>query len=170
MNRIAVSLCFIALLACRSQRQPGVEAGGHDLFRITFGVSDTSPADWSGSAEAPGGRIDSLAPWRFDKDDALNPAARSWHCSTRYAAVLDPKYWWLGALHTVPKDMTIPKPNLIPKWDLSGSASIVRSPGTHGARRLCVPAERNQGGTATDILGRTCLGRVGSRGPQPHSR
>lgn len=30
------------------------------------------------------------------------------------SAVLDPKLWWLGAIHIVPKDMTVPTATLIP--------------------------------------------------------
>src|SRR5205085_2292812 len=74
---------------------------------------DQTPADWSGSVEAPGGRVVSVASWHFDKDDSLVQQPASWKCSTRFAAVLDPQYWWLGALHTVPKDKKIPTAPLV---------------------------------------------------------
>jgi hypothetical protein len=83
-------------------------------FLLRFGVSDTAPADWSGSVETTGGRVASLAPWHFDKEDKLGEKPNAWSCSTRFAAVMDPKYWWLGALHIVPKNNTIPKAPLVP--------------------------------------------------------
>ncbi|MEO7650391.1 MAG: hypothetical protein ABIZ80_07970, partial [Bryobacteraceae bacterium] len=54
-----------------------------------------------------------LAPWHFDKDDRLGAQPGSWSCATRLSSVPDPKDWFVGALHIVPKDMTVPNGKLI---------------------------------------------------------
>ena len=99
---------------CSPRQERGLVLPNQTTFRLTFGAGDATPADWSGSVEVAGGRVVSLASWRFDKDDKLNAQGNSWTCSTRLAAVLDPKYWWLGAVHVVPKDMAVPAGALIP--------------------------------------------------------
>ena len=106
-------LAVVIISGCRAQQNSIGVLPNQSSFLVRFGSVDTAPADWSGSVETTGGRVLSLAPWHFDKEDHLGPKPNSWSCSTRLAAVLDPKYWWLGALHTVPKDNTIPKAPLV---------------------------------------------------------
>ena len=107
-------LAVVIISGCRAQQNSIGVLPNQSSFLLRFGAVDTAPADWSGSVETTGGRVVSLAPWHFDKEDHLGAKPNSWSCSTRLAAVLDPKYWWLGALHTVPKDNTIPKAPLVP--------------------------------------------------------
>lgn len=112
--RALVALAVVCLAGCGQKHDSGGVLPDQSCFRLTFGVTDTAAADWSGSVEISGGRIVSLAPWRFDKEDKIDAPANSWICSTRMGAVLDPKHWWLGATHEIPKDMTPPKASLIP--------------------------------------------------------
>lgn len=108
-------LAVVIIAGCGSRENPAGVLPNQSAFQLRFGVSDTAPADWSGSVEASGGRIVSLSPWHFDKDDRFTQAPNSWICSTRFANVADPKYWWLGAQHTVPgPGATAPKAPLTP--------------------------------------------------------
>ena len=104
---------FVFLQGCGGDRRAAAPPD-RACFRLTFGVKDAEPADWSGSVEAAQGRVVALSPWRFDKGDRLLPEGNAWSCSTRLSAELDPQYWWLGAKHTVPASSEKPKPSLIP--------------------------------------------------------
>ncbi len=104
----AIAAASLLAVGC-SWRAPEARAQARqDWFHITLGVTDRQPAGWSGSIEVDGGRVVSLAPWRFDKDDRIEPQRHTWKCATRRAAVLNPKDWYVGAIHVVPKDMTPP--------------------------------------------------------------
>jgi hypothetical protein len=107
-------LAVVIISGCGARQNSAGVLPNQSSFQLRFGVSDNTPADWSGSVETTGGKVNSLAPWHFDKEDHLGQKPNSWSCATRLAAVLDPKYWWLGALHTVPKDNTMPKAPLVP--------------------------------------------------------
>jgi hypothetical protein len=107
-------LVVVIIAGCGARQNAIGVLPDQSSFQLRFGAADNSPADWSGSVETIGGRVVSLAPWHFDKEDHLGQQPDTWSCSTRFGAVLDPKYWWLGALHTVPKDNTIPKAPLVP--------------------------------------------------------
>ncbi|HTM49305.1 MAG TPA: hypothetical protein VL285_11505 [Bryobacteraceae bacterium] len=107
-------LLAIIIAGCGKRQSSAPAISNQSSFLLRFGVNDQTPADWSGSVETTGGRVASLAPWHFDKEDKIGQQANTWTCSTRLGAVLDPKYWWLGALHTIPRDNTLPKAPLIP--------------------------------------------------------
>ncbi len=116
----SLGLLTVAIMAgCGTRENPAGILPNQSSFLIRFGAADTVPANWSGSVETGGGRVVSLAPWHFDKEDRFDQQPNTWTCSTRLGAVLDPKFWWLGALHTVPTDNTIPK-------YAAGSERIVR--------------------------------------------
>src|SRR5215472_1911831 len=107
-------LLAVAIIpGCGMRENPAGVLPNQSSFQLRFGIGDAAPSNWSGSVQASSGRVVSLAPWRFDKDDRLAPQPGAWTCSTRFAAVLDPKFWWLGAQHTVPKDTAIPKAPLV---------------------------------------------------------
>jgi len=97
-------LAVVIMAGCGARHSLGV-LPNQSTFQLRFGISDTTPADWSGSVETTGGHVASLSPWHFDKQDRLGPKPNSWSCSTRLAALLDPKYWWLGALHTPAQEL-----------------------------------------------------------------
>jgi hypothetical protein len=114
--KIGDAWCVLAVAiisGCGSRENPTGVLPNQSSFQLRFGVTDTAPANWSGSVETTAGRVVSLSPWHFDKQDRLGQQPNSWTCSTRFGAVLDPKYWWLGAQHTVPTDTTLPKAPLV---------------------------------------------------------
>jgi hypothetical protein len=41
--------------------------------RVMLGVSDEASSNWDGSVTADGASITRLDPWRFGKDDQINP-------------------------------------------------------------------------------------------------
>jgi hypothetical protein len=109
--------CILLLvLACAGCGIREVNAGAPDQidwFLIAFGTGDQAPSDWSGSVEAPGGRVVDVRSWRFDRDDVLTAGSNSWKCSTRFAAIPDPRDWYVGAIHIVPTGSAAPKPSLL---------------------------------------------------------
>ena len=111
--------------------------------------------------EASGGRVVSLVPWHFDKTDRLGPAPNSWSCSTRLEAMADPKLWWIGALHTVPKDKTIPQGRLVPNglYITVESAQDVRVKTAQGEFTFR-PADRPMGDPMKFLNGRAEVERV----------
>ena len=164
-RKLLVGLALAALLAgCRGQRAE--KAGGpEDWFRLTLGAGDAEPADWSGSVEAAGGRVAAIVPHRFDKDDKLDAASNSWKCHTRRAAVPNPRDWYVGALHIVPKDFTVPLGPMIPNelFVAVAGAAEVRFKTAQGEFRF-QPGEVLIGEAAKMLLG----GRVAvERAPQP---
>jgi hypothetical protein len=112
--RYSFLFCLLAVCGCGSRPAAVAPETPRHWFRIVFGAQDKDPADWSGSMEAAGGRVAALLPWRFDKDDAIEDANNSWKCSTRLASTHDPRDWFVGAIHIVPKDMKQAKGALIP--------------------------------------------------------
>src|SRR5437773_1155385 len=48
--------------------------------RVVFGLTDTSPTKWDGSASVRAGHIAAIEPWRFEGADAVN--GNSWIAST----------------------------------------------------------------------------------------
>jgi hypothetical protein len=48
--------------------------------RILLGVGDTESVRWDGTIAAQGGKIASLAPWRFEGADAI--VGSTWHLNT----------------------------------------------------------------------------------------
>ena len=76
--RIFVPLLLLALtIACGNARRSVRADAPQSWFRLTLGLTDANPADWSGSIEVSGGRLAALHQARFDKDDKLNAAAGS---------------------------------------------------------------------------------------------
>ncbi len=107
-------LCVVIIAGCGARQNSTGVLPNQSSFLLRFGDGDSAPVDWSGSIATVGGRVVSLSPWHFDKEDKLGPEPNSWSCSTRFAAMPDPKHWWLGALHVIPKDNAVPKAPLVP--------------------------------------------------------
>ncbi|MEO7653739.1 MAG: hypothetical protein ABIZ80_25055, partial [Bryobacteraceae bacterium] len=153
----------VALLAGGCGERPNTKGVLPDqsAFLVKFGVTDEAPADWSGSVEAAGGRVVTLAPWHFDKDDRLGAQPASWKCATRLSAVPDPKDWFVGALHIVPKDMTVPKGKLIQNGlymtlESAGEARV----GTAQGRFSFRPADVRFGAPVRLLNGRVEVERI----------
>ncbi len=159
--RYSLLICLLALPGCGSRRAAEAPESPRLWFRIVFGNTDKEPADWSGSIEASGGRVAALTPWRFDKDDALNAENNSWKCSTRLAATHDPRDWFVGAIHIVPKDLTQPKGALLPNGiyaavENAAEVKVATRQGSFSFR----PAEADFGPGAEFLNGRVRVIRV----------
>src|SRR5579862_7572571 len=102
MPRAALALLTLLFTGCNAFHHTVRADAPQSWFRITLGLTDTAPADWSGSIQATGGRLTALHSVRFDNDDKLDTAAGSWTCHTRRATVADPRDWFVGAKHIVP--------------------------------------------------------------------
>ena len=66
---------FVFLQGCGGDRR-AVAPTDRACFRLTFGVKDAEPADWSGSVETAQGRVVTLSPWRFDKEDQTTTGSK----------------------------------------------------------------------------------------------
>ncbi len=51
-------------------------------FRVTLGLLDKEPADWSGKVAVTGGEVVELTGWRFEENNKVDDKA-AWKCSTR---------------------------------------------------------------------------------------
>jgi hypothetical protein len=69
---------IVMAVAVAAMRQ--VEPTLH-TFRITLGIHDKEPADWSGQVAVVGGEVTALTGWRFEDKDAIQ--GTSWKCRTR---------------------------------------------------------------------------------------
>lgn len=156
---VALAL-FVFLHGCGGDRRAAAPTD-RACFRLTFGVKDAEPADWSGSVETAQGRVVALSPWRFDKEDRLLPEGNAWSCSTRLSAELDPQYWWLGAKHTVPSGDEKPKPSLIPNglYVTVEGAAEVKVKTRQGAFSFRT-SDHRYGETAGAMVGRVRIERV----------
>lgn len=163
--RILIPVAILVLsAACGSVRRTVLADAPQTWFRITLGLADAEPADWSGSVAVSGGRLGALHSVRFDKDDKLNAAAGSWTCHTRRSAVHDPRDWFVGAKHIVPTNMTAPKGAIIANALLVGieAGSDVRIKTAQGEFRFA-PGTIRYGVPAKYMDGRAQVERV----PQP---
>jgi hypothetical protein len=154
-------LAVVIIAGCGTHENAAGVLPNQSSFQLRFGVTDAAPANWSGSVESNGGRVVSLAPWHFDQDDQLGQQPNAWTCSTRMGAVLDPKYWWLGAKHTVPTDQSIPKAPLVPNglYITVESAQEVRVKTAQGEFKFR-PADTRLGDPLKFLNGRAEVERV----------
>ncbi len=131
------------------------------VFRLTFGVTDREPSDWSGSVETTTGRVAALTPWRFDQDDQLEPEGHAWRCRTRFSAVPDPQLWWMEAVPAVPESRQTPPDDLIPNglYVHVENAAEVRVKTRQGAFSFR-PADLRMGETVGVLQGRAQVERA----------
>lgn len=161
-TRAAGALLAVVIIAgCGGRQNSAGVLPNQSSFLLRLGAADIAPADWSGSVEASGGRVVSLTPWHFDKTDHLGPAPNAWSCSTRLEAMADPKLWWIGALHTIPKDKTIPQGRLVPNglYITVESAQEVRVKTAQGEFAFR-PGDRPMGDPMKFLNGRAEVERV----------
>ncbi len=160
LRRLVLLACICALAAC-NRRQPQTVAvpEQEDWFRITLGVNDRQPSDWSGSWDTAPGRSAGLDPIRFDKDDAVK--ADTWKCSTRWGAQPIPEDWFVGALHVLPSEMRVPKPAIVPNALYAGArgARSIRIFTQQGEARFD-PATIPYGKSVPLLNGRMAIERV----------
>jgi hypothetical protein len=67
------------MIAVAASQKPA-DSSRH-LFRVTLGLKDQQPSDWSGQVAATGGEVVALAGWRFEEKDAVE-GVQGWKCRT----------------------------------------------------------------------------------------
>jgi hypothetical protein len=73
---VVAIVVMIAVAASRKQAEPP-----RHVFRVTFGLKDKNPADWSGQVAVAGGEVASITGWRFEEMDAVDGVS-GWKCRT----------------------------------------------------------------------------------------
>jgi hypothetical protein len=79
-------------------------------FRITLGLTDKEPADWSGKLAVADGEVVELAGWRFEDKDAVD-GKNGWKCSTRNFIAPDARFPQTNPVKAAPKAPEQPWPN-----------------------------------------------------------
>jgi hypothetical protein len=110
---IAAVLAVVAVAVYGQQGETPTYA-----FRITLGLLDKGPADWSGKIAVADGEVVELAGWRFEDTDAVDGKS-GWKCRTRNFIAPEERY----PLTKAPPDYT-PKPAEKP-WP-NGITLVVR--------------------------------------------
>jgi hypothetical protein len=72
-----VVVLMIAVAASQKRTEPP-----RQVFRITLGLKDQQPTDWSGQVAISGGEVVDIAGWRFEEKDAVD-GVNGWRCRTR---------------------------------------------------------------------------------------
>src|SRR5258708_36953637 len=89
-RRIAVGIVAgVAVVAVAVYGQQG-ETPTY-TFRVTLGLLDTEPADWSGKVAVADGEVVDLAGWRFEDTDAVDGKS-GWKCRTRNFIAPEERY------------------------------------------------------------------------------
>jgi hypothetical protein len=73
---VVFALSVLIAAAAMHQSQPPSR-----LFRITLGLLDKEPTDWSGRVSVTGGEVTELTGWRFEETDAVQ-GMTAWKCRT----------------------------------------------------------------------------------------
>jgi hypothetical protein len=72
---LALGVMVAATLAMRREQPPSY------TFRVTLGLTDKEPTDWSGQVAVSGGEVTELTGWRFEGKDAIRDRD-GWQCRT----------------------------------------------------------------------------------------
>jgi hypothetical protein len=80
VRRYAAAAVAVVLMIAVAASQKQAESPRH-VFRITLGLKDKKPTDWSGKVEISRGEIASIAGWRFEEKDAVD-GVQGWKCRT----------------------------------------------------------------------------------------
>jgi hypothetical protein len=80
LRRYAGALAAVVLMIAVAASQKQAEPPRH-VFRITLGLTDKQPADWSGQVSVAGGEVTGISGWRFESKDAVE-GTRGWKCRT----------------------------------------------------------------------------------------
>jgi hypothetical protein len=80
IRRAVVAFVAVVLMVVVAASQKQTEPPQH-LFRITFGLKDRKPTDWSGKVDIASGEVVSITGWRFEEKDTVD-GAHGWKCRT----------------------------------------------------------------------------------------
>jgi len=80
LRRYSVALLAVVLMIAVAASQKQAEPPRH-IFRVTLGLKDQQPSDWSGQVAVAGGEVVSLTGWRFEEKDAVE-GVQGWKCRT----------------------------------------------------------------------------------------
>ena len=72
----AAVMALVTLAAAVRQGEPPPHT-----FRVTLGLKDKEPADWSGQVSVAGGEVAEIVGWRFEDRDAVQDVS-GWKCQT----------------------------------------------------------------------------------------
>ncbi len=109
VRRYAVALTAVVLMIVVAASQKQADPPRH-LFRITVGLKDKKPTDWSGKVDISGGQIASITGWRFEEKDAVD-GVRGWKCRTHENIALGERFPIALASGKVPETPKQPWPN-----------------------------------------------------------
>jgi hypothetical protein len=73
---VVAAVVMLAVAAVQREGEPPRQA-----FRVTLGLTDREPTDWSGKIAVAEGEVAELAGWRFEDEDAVD-GTRGWKCHT----------------------------------------------------------------------------------------
>jgi hypothetical protein len=79
-RRSAVAVLAVGVMIAVAASQKKDEPPRH-VFRLTFGLKDKRPSDWSGQVAVSGGEVTRIVGWRFEGKDAIDDV-RGWTCRT----------------------------------------------------------------------------------------
>ncbi len=96
---------MIAVVAAQRKDRPPVH-----VFRVTVGLKDEKPADWSGKIKVEGGAIVALEGWRFEGQDAI-VSKEEWKCRTHEYIAPTERYKLAIPEKPTPEPKTKPWPN-----------------------------------------------------------
>jgi hypothetical protein len=141
-RRVAVAVLALAVMLAVAAAVPGDATTIH-TFRITVGLRDKEPTDWSGTITVVNGEVVSLAGWRFEEKDAVQDTT-GWKCSTH-------KHAAPGARFPIPPggDNKREEPALEP-WP---NGLIVQVKGATPTLTLTLPKEEVKFAAADLLLG-----------------
>src|SRR5437660_603546 len=77
---------MVVIAAAVRRREPPVLT-----FRVTFGLRDEQPSDWSGTVAVTGGDVAGLTGWRFEDQDAVEGTS-GWKCHTHNLIAPEQRY------------------------------------------------------------------------------
>ncbi|HEV3262726.1 MAG TPA: hypothetical protein VG013_38175, partial [Gemmataceae bacterium] len=77
---------MVVIAAAVRKREPPVLT-----FRVTFGLQDREPRDWSGQVAVKGGEVTELTGWRFEDKDAVDGTS-GWKCRTHDLIAPEQRY------------------------------------------------------------------------------
>src|SRR5216683_5114955 len=96
---------LVAIAVCSQQAEAPTYT-----FRITLGLTDKQPTDWSGQVAVADGEVIDLAGWRFEEKDAVD-GVTGWKCSTRSFISPEARYPLTTPGKAPPKPPEKPWPN-----------------------------------------------------------
>ena len=82
---------MVTVAAATRQAEPPVH-----IIRVTLGLKDKEPADWSGKVTVADGEVSALAGWRFDPKETIE-GTTGWKCGTHNYIAPEKRYPLLPA-------------------------------------------------------------------------